>query len=683
MGLHYFFRENTAALSAVALYFVLTVLFFLPIVVSPYSAFMGTFGDTPIAMRTPFLIRYNLEHGINSTKSGLLNAPFGVDISQLNLFLPFTFLIFVPLCMATSEVFAYNAVIFSGPFLAAVAAFFLARHFIKSRPACFLSGLIYGFSPYVLVRSTMHPNLVQVAWMPLFVLALFRFEENRTYLNAIALAVSLALTGFFSEYYLFFSALFLAIFYIYKLIKQRGELPQKAKAGVANPILFVKEIRHYLVASIVFLMIFCIVMLPLITIMTSTSDLRLFKSVLGGRTNLMNIVYLSAWPSHFVTPPVYHPMLRETLPAVLRESLVGMNFTGATVFVGFTTLALSFYALIKQKQNRAVRFFLFAAVAVFILAIGPFVRYVQVFGLTLSVVPALLAFYSSYCGCKKLAKAFALIFVLLLFFPLLYPLLPSVQGIAADLTGLQQLRTYSAAEVIEHLEKYDFLPIPMPSFFIFKLAPFFRAYARLAVLLMLCLALLAGFGAEQLLKKIKNKKKKNLAAIALGALILFEFINFPPYLATDASKTPLEYEWLAEQPGEFIVAEYPLQWDNFYMFYQLKHKKPLLNGQYSYCYQQIEKQLLDLSNEETAAILSGLGVKYVITHDRSFFDLIQDANPDKQMIVNLMAHDKSLPFTEQFDKNYGSEFKGLLLFKTFEHARVYKVTAEPRQVPCD
>ena len=40
-------------------------------------------------------------------------------------------------------------------------------------------------------------------------------------------------------------------------------------------------------------------------------------------------------------------------------------------------------------------------------------------------------------------------------------------------------------------------------------------------------------------------------------LVLFEFINIPPFRNLDLSKTPPVYEWLASQPEDVVVAEYP------------------------------------------------------------------------------------------------------------------------------
>ncbi|MBN2067759.1 MAG: hypothetical protein JW744_04790 [Candidatus Diapherotrites archaeon] len=676
-------EKYRAEFYAIALFFLLTCLFFLPIVLAPNSSMMGTFGDPCLAMRTPFLLEYNMRNGVNSTRSNLVNAPFGVDISQLGLFLPFTFLIFLPLSMLTTQLFAYNLIIFSGPFLGAIVAFFLARHFIKSKPACFLSGLIYGFSPFVLVRSTATLNIAQTAWIALFVLALFRFDEKRNSSNAIVLAVTLALTGFFSHYYLFFSVLFLAIFYLYRAIIHRNELMPRARKAVQSPVQFLRETRHFILALIVFLLIFSLTILPLITTMANQSDADLFKSALGGRTNMMNIVYLSAWPTHFVTPPVYHPLFGSTLLPIVQSSLVGMNFIGATVYVGLTAIALALVAIFKRKNQSTLDFFLFALMAVFILAIGPFVRYISIFGVPLAVAPLALALYSRYKGKKLIQYFFTATFFGLIFFPLLYPVMPLFQDFAVQATGIPQLKDAPLTEVIEHLEKYDYLPIPMPSFFIFRAVPFFRAYARLTVLLMLCLAVLAGFGAEFLLERVRGANKKSLLTIAFAALILLEFANFPPYPATDVSETPPVYEWLAEQPGDFIVAEYPLEWNNFYVFYQLKHKKPLLNGQYSVDFQELEPRIRDLSQDETLSILAGLGVKYVITHNMALFDLVPDSLPDKVTMLRWMSNTPSFDFTEQFESNYPAGFQGVKLIKRFEDSTVYEITAEPKHFSFD
>ncbi len=671
-------REIFSNVLPIALYFLIATAFFLPVLLSPDSVFLGYFADIGMSLQTLAFMQYNLEHGIDSTHSDLLNAPFGSDISQYGNFEPSVVFLVFPLSLATTPLAAYNIMLFLGPLLSAIAMYFLARHFIKSRHACFISGIIYGFSPYILARAVAaHISLVHGAWVALYVLALFRFNEKKSWANALFLGVSLAAVGFFSYYYLYFAVISTGIFYLYKFWGARKELPFRARKALRSPAAFVSEQRHYLAAITVFLLLFSVLILPFVLAMLLHSESSIARGVLGGRTNIMHAVYLSAWPHLFLTPSVYHPLFKEPVSEFLL-TLPGMNFTGATVFIGFTALALSLFALIKHRGNRFVRFFLFAAVATLILAIGPFMRYTPFLGLTITFVPAMLAIYSSYAGNIRWAKIFALAFAALLFFPLLYPLLPLIQQPAAQLIGLPQLQQASTPEVIQHLEKYKMLPIPMPSLPLFLALPLFRMLARLDIILMLCIAVIAGFGVQSLLERAPSVNKKHALTFLFSALILFEAINFPPYMLTDASETPPEYAWLAEQPGSPIVLEYPIGWEYFYSFYQLKHMKPIMNGGVSGEFEILRPHILDPTRAETLSILAGFGVKYVITHDDYFLEQIPDSLPDKKFALRWMSNEESRQFTRLLDETHES-LPGIELVKEFSHAKVYRITAEPKE----
>ncbi|MDD4938553.1 MAG: hypothetical protein PHE18_02205 [Candidatus Omnitrophica bacterium] len=158
----------------------------------------------------------------------------------------------------------------------------------------------------------------------------------------------------------------------------------------------------------------------------------------------------------------------------------------------------------------------------------------------------------------------------------------------------------------------------MPSFFMYKLLPMYRAYCRFGILVMLAVAMLAGFGSKFILEKLKRKRDRILAASLFTFAVLFEFWNWPPYKVIDISAAPSAYDWLKAQPEELVVAEYPLDDDSpneMYKYYQTKHEKKLINGSTPGTYaNQVAKTLKKLSLPETAEKLKTMGVKYAIVH---------------------------------------------------------------------
>lgn len=162
----------------------------------------------------------------------------------------------------------------------------------------------------------------------------------------------------------------------------------------------------------------------------------------------------------------------------------------------------------------------------------------------------------------------------------------------------------------------------MPSYFMYKIVPMFRAYSRFGVVVLLSIATLAGWGLKFILENRKGKIGQYLITGIFCGLILFEFYNDPNTHYEDLSKYPKVYDWLKQQPGDIIIAEYPLDIKGpstgpreLYKFYQTKHEKKMINstspGTYAY---KISQSIVKLSEPRTAGVLKWLGVKYVLVH---------------------------------------------------------------------
>lgn len=172
----------------------------------------------------------------------------------------------------------------------------------------------------------------------------------------------------------------------------------------------------------------------------------------------------------------------------------------------------------------------------------------------------------------------------------------------------------------------------MPSFFMYKIAPMFRAYCRFGIVAMLAVAILAGMGLEFILGRLKTQKAKFTAAVLFCVLVLFEFWNYPPYKVIDVSRVPEVYYWLKEQPGDFTVAEYPLDVNGaneMYKFYQTAHGKKIINGTTPGTYaNKVAKEIMKLSAPKTTGALKWMGVRFVLVHKQDYLntELIEDRN---------------------------------------------------------
>jgi hypothetical protein len=166
--------------------------------------------------------------------------------------------------------------------------------------------------------------------------------------------------------------------------------------------------------------------------------------------------------------------------------------------------------------------------------------------------------------------------------------------------------------------KFGTIKIYMPSFFMYKFFPMFRAYCRFGLLVVLAIAALAGFGLAFILGKLKTIKAKIAIGVLLSGLVAFEFWNYPPFKVIDVSRIPLVYYWIKKQPGDFAIADYPLDVpapSEIYKFFQTKHEKRIINGAFPGTYaNKVNQTIAELSSSKTASVLKWLGVKYVLVH---------------------------------------------------------------------
>jgi hypothetical protein len=155
---------------------------------------------------------------------------------------------------------------------------------------------------------------------------------------------------------------------------------------------------------------------------------------------------------------------------------------------------------------------------------------------------------------------------------------------------------------------------------IHSVLPMFRVYARFGIVVMLCVTVLAGLGLSYILGRIRKRETRIVLLVGLTILIAVEFINTPPPPITDYSKTPTVYAWLKKQPGDFIIAEYPLNQPlntEFYeyQFWQRLHQKRLFNGSPRETKGEAYRVLAaDVTDIQSASVLEHLGVKYAIVH---------------------------------------------------------------------
>lgn len=659
-----FFGKNSAKGAAVAagLYLALCMLSFSPVLFGNGEVLYGKIGD---ATSSAWLYWTLGNSGFSGT--ALVNFPEGINLASAH-GLPAVEYVLVPLTHAVGALNAYNLYSFLALFLSLLSMFFLARHFLKDNASSFITGLVFGFCPYLVMKSTGHLTLAFAAAIPLFVLALFKFKERPSLKSGIILGFCLFLVPFFESYYFYFSLLFCAIFALYFLHRPFIAFVNSGKLSAFNSLK--KFFIPALAGIAVFAVLFLLIVFPLY--FQAASGFGSGLGAQGLRASLYNVIYFSAKPVQFLVPSVYNPFLGSIALDIIPNA-ASSDFAEGTVYAGFSVIALSLFALYFFRREKSVKFLAFAIIALLALMQGPLVRYVGVFGIAISFIPIMLALWLCWLGKKRLALAFIAATVLLALVPLLYGLIPQAQSLAYGVTGIEQLKAASPEKIISYLERFDYLPIPMPSLLLFKIVPYFRVYERLDVFLMLCLALLAGFGVKAIAGMQRQVWKKHAVIIAALVIIGLEFSFLMPARTTQMLPLPPEYEWLSAQPEGTSVAEYPLSAFPYYSFYQQYHGKPLFNSP-DLGAGLSDKSFLTVLDQQTIYYLRGRGLDYLIVHS-DFSQLYSSEFPDQQYFLEKeFSGSQEAIAVRDFASGEGyKSMKGIKLVQVFGKTLVFKL----------
>ncbi len=195
------------------------------------------------------------------------------------------------------------------------------------------------------------------------------------------------------------------------------------------------------------------------------------------------------------------------------------------------------------------------------------------------------------------------------------------------------------------------LPFSGPYLWLARLVPGMdglRVPARLAVVVVLALSVLAAMGAARVLEHCRSGLRR-IALVLLGVAIFAEGWAAPLRMAPfDARGRPGDrsaYRWLAQQaPGgtiELPILEWAIAPTLTYQYATLSHGHPIVNGYSGYGSSLQEflggsaSPLNDLDRfDEALVALRAVGVRYVLVHQRDY----DDASAGAAIVAALRAH---------------------------------------------
>lgn len=146
-------------------------------------------------------IPYAVEHGRNPFFSGWMNYPVGVNLAQ-NTDMPLLGALAAPITRTLGPVAAFNFLMWLAFPVSAFAMYEVVRRLTNRRFAAFCSGLLYGFSAYVVGQGIGHVMLSFVPLPPIFLYFLYKItvrQSGNPYWHGLVLGVVAAAQFFISS----------------------------------------------------------------------------------------------------------------------------------------------------------------------------------------------------------------------------------------------------------------------------------------------------------------------------------------------------------------------------------------------------------------------------------------------------------------------------------------------------
>jgi hypothetical protein len=155
---------------------------------------------------------------------------------------------------------------------------------------------------------------------------------------------------------------------------------------------------------------------------------------------------------------------------------------------------------------------------------------------------------------------------------------------------------------------------------------FIRVPSRFTILGMLGLALMAACGFERLSARLQPDRRR-IAAVAVGALLVVEYLAIPLEVSPYRVEIPAVDRWLATQPGVFAIAEVPLpdpadagafeRRQTAFMMHASAHWQKTVHGYSGFrapIHEQLFRLLREFPSDEGLRRLSQLGVSRIVVH---------------------------------------------------------------------
>jgi hypothetical protein len=327
--------------AAIATLLALTLSF--PVVLHPTTMLYGYPGDATGTVAIYWWWSYAPRHGLPLLDNTMTGVPMG---SGWNL-VPFVvsqLVVMAPLSFLAGPIAAYNiGALASYPATAAV-TFLLARRLGLSSLAAAFAGLAFAFMPLHTEKAQVHLNQTHMEVFPAFILFTLRWRQGGSWWNLAAAGAIAGLTLWTDIYMAFILSVMAAAVLAVSML-----MP-----GARNEESFGRRVKDH-ISGVSIVGAVAALFVPAAIAVGARSGGGLSNAISTEvdilRRSAESRVY-SARPWEYVLPWHANPLVPDAVKAFEGEHLHGSNFAEASLFLGYTVLALVVVALVAARRGR-------------------------------------------------------------------------------------------------------------------------------------------------------------------------------------------------------------------------------------------------------------------------------------------------------------------------------------------
>jgi len=260
----------------------------------------------------------------------------------------------LPLFLFTDNIILiFNILTFLTFVLAGFGAYLLVDYLIKDKFAAFVSGVIFTFCPFHLVKVSFI-NYMSIQWLPFYILFLIKaLEEKTKYLNLFLASLFLLFNTLICEIYGLFAGLFTIAYLVYYLMAKKDYTLRK------NAI--IKSLAIFLI----FILFFSPILYAMVKDLVNNSNDILKSTLENAKSESADFL------SYFIPGPL-HP-LWGNFSFNLTKHFTGL-FQETVMFPGYTVLLLTLFSFFKTKRESLAWFWILMLIISIFLTFGPFLH---------------------------------------------------------------------------------------------------------------------------------------------------------------------------------------------------------------------------------------------------------------------------------------------------------------------